>query len=242
MPSSPRGQQWPRPVRNRASSGACVAGPPTSGGQIPGRTVMRIGRRRYRPEADNHPRSIGRGMADPRGEPHWRSAVDVPLIVLATATVLSLIRSIDQPSFSLEVAGTEVTLVPADAALAVLAGFCRAPAAREGQPAPPSSRGHHRGRRVLDAGFSSRRPRTAPPPSSPRPSCWSTACSRSASSSSCGEDFSSGCWWGCWSPSPSWQSPTACWPSSTRRSSTPVSQHAGSRRSSGSTTSRRSRR
>ena len=63
-------------------------------------------------------------MADPGGEPHWRSAVDVPLIVLATATVLSLIRSIDQPSFSLAVAGTEVTFVLTDAALAVLAGFC----------------------------------------------------------------------------------------------------------------------
>jgi len=63
-------------------------------------------------------------MADPGGEPHWRSAVDVPLIVLATATVLSLVRSIDQPSFSLAVAGTEVTFVLTDAALAVLAGFC----------------------------------------------------------------------------------------------------------------------
>ena len=63
-------------------------------------------------------------MADPRGEPHWRSAVDVPLIVLATATVLSLVRSIDQPSFSVGLAGTEVEFVLADAALAVLAGFC----------------------------------------------------------------------------------------------------------------------
>ena len=63
-------------------------------------------------------------MADPGGEPHWRSAVDVPLIVLATATVLSLIRSIDQPSFSLAVGGTEVTFVLTDAALVVLAGFC----------------------------------------------------------------------------------------------------------------------
>ena len=63
-------------------------------------------------------------MADPGGEPHWRSAVDVPLIVLATATVLSLIRSIDQPGFSLAVAGTEVMFVITDAALAVLGGFC----------------------------------------------------------------------------------------------------------------------
>ena len=63
-------------------------------------------------------------MADPRGEPHWRSAVDVPLIVLAIATVLSLVRSIDQPNFSLDLAGTDVSFVPADAALAVLAAFC----------------------------------------------------------------------------------------------------------------------
>ena len=63
-------------------------------------------------------------MADPRAKPHWRSAVDLPLIVLATATVLSLIRSIDQPSFTIEIAGSEVEFVLADAALAVLAGFC----------------------------------------------------------------------------------------------------------------------
>ena len=63
-------------------------------------------------------------MADPGAKPQWRSAVDLPLIVLATATVLSLIRSIDQPSFTVEVAGSEVTFVLADAAIAVLAGFC----------------------------------------------------------------------------------------------------------------------
>ena len=63
-------------------------------------------------------------MADPRAKPQWRSAVDLPLIVLATATVLSLIRSIDQPSFTVDVAGGEITFVLADAALAVLAGFC----------------------------------------------------------------------------------------------------------------------
>ena len=88
---------------------------------------MRIGRRSgdlHRPEARNHPRSIGRGMADPRGDPHWRSAVDVPLIVLLTATVLSLVKSIDQPGFSLDLAGSEVAFVLADAALAVLAAFC----------------------------------------------------------------------------------------------------------------------
>ena len=63
-------------------------------------------------------------MADPGAKPQWRSAVDLPLIVLATATVLSLIRSIDQPSFTIEIAGSEVEFVLADAALAVLAGFC----------------------------------------------------------------------------------------------------------------------
>lgn len=63
-------------------------------------------------------------MADPRAKPQWRSAVDLPLIVLGTATVLSLIRSIDQPSFTVDVAGGEITFVLADAALAVLAGFC----------------------------------------------------------------------------------------------------------------------
>jgi O-Antigen ligase len=63
-------------------------------------------------------------MADPEAEPRWRSAVDMPLIVLATASVLSLVRSIDQPSFSLEIAGTEIAFVLADAALAVLAAIC----------------------------------------------------------------------------------------------------------------------
>jgi hypothetical protein len=79
---------------------------------------------RSRPEARNDPRSIRRGMPDPRGEPHWRSAVDVPLIVLAIATVLSLVRSIDQPSLTLDVAGSEIAFVPTDAALAVLAVIC----------------------------------------------------------------------------------------------------------------------
>src|SRR5215210_1607323 len=63
-------------------------------------------------------------MADPRAKPRWRSAVDLPLLVLATATVLSLVRSIDQPSFTLDAAGTVVDFVLADAALAALAVFC----------------------------------------------------------------------------------------------------------------------
>ena len=49
--------EWPRPTRKRASSGPCVAGPPTSGGQIPGRTAMRIRRRIGRPVAARGPRS-----------------------------------------------------------------------------------------------------------------------------------------------------------------------------------------
>jgi O-antigen ligase len=63
-------------------------------------------------------------MADPRAQPHWRSAVDLPLFVLGLALVLSLIRSVDQPSFTVELAGTQVEFVLADAAIAVLAGFC----------------------------------------------------------------------------------------------------------------------
>ena len=63
-------------------------------------------------------------MADPRQDRLWRSAVDLPLVVLSTAVVLSLIRSIDQPGTSVDVAGTDVSLVPADLALVVLAGFC----------------------------------------------------------------------------------------------------------------------
>ena len=63
-------------------------------------------------------------MGDPGAKPQWRSAVDLPLVVLATATVLSMIRSIDQAGFTIDVAGSEVDVVLADAALAVLAGFC----------------------------------------------------------------------------------------------------------------------
>ena len=59
-------------------------------------------------------------MADPRQDRLWRSAVDLPLVVLCVAVVLSLIRSIDQPGTSVDVAGTEVSLVPADLALVVV--------------------------------------------------------------------------------------------------------------------------
>ena len=64
----------------------------------------------------------------------------MPLIVLATATVLSLVRSIDQPSFTLELGGSEVDFVLADAALAAARGVLRAAAARPRQPAPTGAR------------------------------------------------------------------------------------------------------
>jgi len=51
----------------------------------------------------------------------WRPARDIPFIVLSAALVLSLIRSVDQPSVDVGVGGTSVSLVPADLALAALA-------------------------------------------------------------------------------------------------------------------------
>src|SRR3990170_6389268 len=51
----------------------------------------------------------------------WRPARDIPFIVLSAALVLSLIRSVDQPSVDVGIAGTSVSLVPADLALAALA-------------------------------------------------------------------------------------------------------------------------
>ena len=106
-----------RPVRGGASD----VRTPDSGEDNDAHQKAELGVR-YRPEAHDHPRSIGAAW-HPRAKPQWRSAVDLPLIVLATATVLSLIRSIDQPSFTVDVAGGEITFVLADAALAVLAGF-----------------------------------------------------------------------------------------------------------------------
>ena len=56
-----------------------------------------------------------------RREPFWRPVRDVPFLVFSVAVVLGLVRSIDQPSVAISGAGTELSLVPTDAALAVLA-------------------------------------------------------------------------------------------------------------------------
>ncbi len=53
----------------------------------------------------------------------WRSARDLPFVVLAAALLLSLFRSIDQPRFEVALLGTEVAFVPTDAALALLAAL-----------------------------------------------------------------------------------------------------------------------
>ena len=180
-------------------------------------------------------------MADPGREPHWRSAVDVPLIVLATATVLSLIRSIDQPEFL-------------------------ARARRQRGHSRAHGRGARGARRVLRrtrllgrgscprparaviaaaAAFAAwlfiSSARTAPTRSSPPSSCSSTACSRSASCSSCGEGCSSGCSWASWSPSRSWRSAYGLLAFFDAPFVDAGSRRADSRRSSGSTISRRSR-
>jgi len=59
-------------------------------------------------------------MARARQEELWRPARDVPFLVLCGAVALSMLRSTDQPSIELALAGTELTLVPADLALAAL--------------------------------------------------------------------------------------------------------------------------
>ena len=61
-----------------------------------------------------------------RQEELWRPARDVPFLALCVAVVLSMIRSVDQPSMQVSLAGTEVALVPADLALAVLAAMIAA--------------------------------------------------------------------------------------------------------------------
>jgi hypothetical protein len=50
----------------------------------------------------------------------WRPARDLPFLVLAVAVAASMVRSIDQPDVDVDVAGTEVTMVPADLALLAL--------------------------------------------------------------------------------------------------------------------------
>jgi len=63
-------------------------------------------------------------MADLRQDRGWRSAVDVPFAALCVATALALVRSIDQPGFTLDVGGSSVSFVPTDVALAFLAALC----------------------------------------------------------------------------------------------------------------------
>ena len=60
-------------------------------------------------------------MARLRQDRLWRPARDIPFLVLSAAVVLSLIRSVDQPSVDVGIGGTSVSLVPADLALAALA-------------------------------------------------------------------------------------------------------------------------
>ena len=50
----------------------------------------------------------------------WRPARDLPFLALCVAFALSMLRSVDQPSISIDVGGTDVSLVPADIALALL--------------------------------------------------------------------------------------------------------------------------
>ena len=150
-------------------------------------------------------------MADPRAEPHWRSAVDVPLIVLATATVLSLVRSIDQPEFLARARRQRGHFRAhrrgARGARGVLrARGCSAAAACPGRRAPSPIAAAAFARLALPLVRRERRPTRSSLPSS----CSSTACSRSASCSSCGDGCSSGCSSACWSPSPSSRSATAC--------------------------------
>ena len=56
----------------------------------------------------------------------WRPARDVPFLVLSAAVVLSMIRSVDQPSVGVSLGGTRVSLVPGDIVLAALAVLCAA--------------------------------------------------------------------------------------------------------------------
>jgi len=63
-------------------------------------------------------------MTGPPDDRLWRPARDLPSLVLATAVLLGLVKSIDQPGFELGIAGTEVGLDggPRDEADAVAGG------------------------------------------------------------------------------------------------------------------------
>lgn len=60
-------------------------------------------------------------MTSLRHEDLWRPARDLPFLVFSAAVALGLVRAADQPAFTAGFAGTEVSLVPADAAFAALA-------------------------------------------------------------------------------------------------------------------------
>lgn len=51
----------------------------------------------------------------------WRPARDIPFLVFSAAIVLSMRRAVDEPSVQVGIGGTDVSLVPADIALALLA-------------------------------------------------------------------------------------------------------------------------
>jgi hypothetical protein len=59
-------------------------------------------------------------MGRPVRERLWRPVRDLPFLVLALAVVASMARSVDQPDVDIDIAGTEVTVVPADLALLAL--------------------------------------------------------------------------------------------------------------------------
>src|SRR3989304_4900003 len=63
-------------------------------------------------------------MARLRQDRLWRPARDIPFLVLSAAVVLSLIRSVSQPSVDVGIGGTDVSLGPADIAFAALAALC----------------------------------------------------------------------------------------------------------------------
>src|SRR6478752_6823273 len=75
---------WPRSRRNRAKSGPCVAGPPTSGGQIPVRRTTRIGL------------SYG-GVVSLKHTAAWRELRSPRFALLLVTLAFCLVRARDQP-------------------------------------------------------------------------------------------------------------------------------------------------
>jgi hypothetical protein len=58
----------------------------------------------------------------PRAE-KWRPARDIPFLVLCVAVATGMMRAVDQPSAEVSAFGTEVSIVPADVAVAALAAL-----------------------------------------------------------------------------------------------------------------------